>query len=248
MLGGRGRIGHAVAERFEAEAIASAQCDITDAAAVRRLLGARRPRVVFNCAALTDLARCEREPEQAWRVNVDGVANLAAACRESGSVLVHFSSNFAADPVNVYARTKAASESRGADLVVRGAFYAAWHWILRDLARGRRVRVLAATFFNPLTVAAALDVVDALLARGQRGLVNVGVESRVSYLDFALAACRLFGFAPELVSEVDDVGLTYGYPRDTVLDTSRLRALGLAVPSLDEDMRRLRIERLVSAR
>lgn len=55
--------------------------DVTSADSVRAAVKALDPVWIVNCAAVTDVDRCEREPELAVRVHRDGVANLAAAGR-----------------------------------------------------------------------------------------------------------------------------------------------------------------------
>ena len=48
--------------------------------------------VVVNAAAWTDVDGAEVQRADAWRINAAGPAALAAAAREHGFVLVHFSS------------------------------------------------------------------------------------------------------------------------------------------------------------
>jgi dTDP-4-dehydrorhamnose reductase len=79
---------------------------------------------VINCAALTDPDTCERDEEQAMRVNAHALSALGEACKLAGATLVHFSTSeifsggttpFSTEatphPVNVYAASKLAGES-----------------------------------------------------------------------------------------------------------------------------------------
>lgn len=68
--------------------------DITDLAAVRRVIAAERPDVVINCSAFTNVDGCERETDAAFRVNALGPRNLAMAAAESGAKLVHVSTDY----------------------------------------------------------------------------------------------------------------------------------------------------------
>ena len=89
ILGYPGRLARAFAWLWpQASRAGRADFDITDRAAVLKAITERAPRRVINCAALTDLARCEREPRLAWAVNVQGVRYLAEACQAAGAVLV----------------------------------------------------------------------------------------------------------------------------------------------------------------
>lgn len=71
--------------------------DITDNAAVRRLVATARPDVVINCAAFTAVDRCETEIETAHAVNEHGVRFLAQACAAANAHLVHVSTDYVFD-------------------------------------------------------------------------------------------------------------------------------------------------------
>lgn len=98
--------------------------DVTDAAATRAAVAHHRPAVVVNCAAWTAVDAAEARPAAALRVNGDGPARLAAACREHGVRLLQPSTDYVfagrADrpyreddptgPQTVYGSTKLAGE------------------------------------------------------------------------------------------------------------------------------------------
>ena len=100
------------------------ELDITNAETVRTIVGASRPDVVLNCAAYNLVDDAERAPGPAFAVNATGVANLAAACREAGAVLVHYGTDYVfgglketpyteednPDPINAYGQSKLAGE------------------------------------------------------------------------------------------------------------------------------------------
>lgn len=65
---------------------------MTDAAQVARALGHYEPDVVFHLAAKADTDWCERNFEQARRVNVGGTLNVVRAALERGAQVVYFSS------------------------------------------------------------------------------------------------------------------------------------------------------------
>ena len=84
-----------------------------------------RPDVVINCAAYTRVDDCETEQEKAFAVNATGVKNIALACRDQGSLLVHISTDYVFDgtkrepyreadethPLSVYGQSKLAGEN-----------------------------------------------------------------------------------------------------------------------------------------
>lgn len=100
------------------------QLDITDSRAVEDAVSRIKPHIVFHTAALTRVNLCEERPEEAWRVNVTGTANVCSAAAAAGSRLVYFSTDYVFDgrrsrpyletdrpnPINEYGRSKLRGE------------------------------------------------------------------------------------------------------------------------------------------
>ena len=109
---------------FRVEAPEENELDITHFETVRAIIGASRPDVVLNCAAYNFVDAAEQSPETAFAVNATGAGNLAAACREAGAFLIHYSTDYVFDglkgapyteedapgPVCAYGQSKLAGE------------------------------------------------------------------------------------------------------------------------------------------
>ena len=97
--------------------------DITDADAVDRVTCEMKPDVVVHCAAWTavDLAEDEDKKDKVHAINADGTANIAKACKKTGSKMVYISTDYVFDgqgtttwtpdckdykPLNVYGQSK----------------------------------------------------------------------------------------------------------------------------------------------
>ena len=101
-----------------------AELDIADADAVGRTVREEKADVIVNCAAYTNVDRAEEDETAADLLNHRAVANLAAAARERGAVLIHMSTDYVfrgdkstpyaeddpTDPTGAYGRTKLAGE------------------------------------------------------------------------------------------------------------------------------------------
>ena len=75
-------------------ALARADLDVSDEAAVTRAFASLRPDAAINCAAWTDVDGAEREAAGAHAVNADGARNLARAAAAAGVPLMHISSDY----------------------------------------------------------------------------------------------------------------------------------------------------------
>jgi dTDP-4-dehydrorhamnose reductase len=97
--------------------------DIREASAVLAEIQAAKPDWIIHTAAMTDVVACERDPEKARAVNIDGTKNVVEAARSVGANLIYISTvsvfsghtgNYTEDaepdPVNVYNTTKRAGE------------------------------------------------------------------------------------------------------------------------------------------
>lgn len=112
--------------------------DTCDPAAVMRTFERVRPAMAIHLAAETDVDRCEREVDHAFRSNALGTLNIALACQRFGTELVYVSTAGVFDgskaepytefdtpaPVNVYAKAKYEGEKLVQTLVPR-------HYIVR---------------------------------------------------------------------------------------------------------------------
>lgn len=83
-----------------------AQLDITDPAAVRRVVSEIKPEIIVNCAAYTDVERAESDPATAEKLNATAVAILAEEAARTGATLFHISTDyvFGAEPYNTPCR------------------------------------------------------------------------------------------------------------------------------------------------
>ena len=128
VLGAGGLLGRdlvtCLADRHEVLGLTRNDADIIDLGALLRLIEPLRPEAIVNCGAATDVDRCEREPDWAYRVNAWGAWAAAATAEQCSARLVHVSTDFvfsgdadrpyhewdAIGPVNVYGASKLAGE------------------------------------------------------------------------------------------------------------------------------------------
>ena len=71
--------------------------DISDGEKVERTLAEFDPWAVFNAAAYNQVDVAEKEPLAAYEANALGVRNIALACRQNDTRLIHFSTDYVFD-------------------------------------------------------------------------------------------------------------------------------------------------------
>lgn len=251
VVGHRGMLGtdlmRALADR-DATGLDLPELDITDPNdVVDRLAGFD---VVVNAAAFTGVDAAEDREAEAFAVNAVGPANLARACRATGALVVHVSTDYVfggsgsapyqvdapVAPGTAYGRTKAAGEwAVRAELPDR-------HWILRTAwlygAHGASfVRTMARQERERDTVEVVVDQVGQPtwtvdLARRILEVVDHGVPAgtyhatasgQTSWFGFARRIYELLGADPDRVRPTtsDLFVRRAARPAFSVLDHSR---------------------------
>jgi dTDP-4-dehydrorhamnose reductase len=235
IIGRCGRLARALRHFFpRAIAIGRVGINIADDASVKRVVQEVRPSIVINCAAITDLPLCERDPAATRRINVEGVAHLATASREVGALLVHISSDYAAHPVNEYGRSKRDSESFG-NLAIRAKIYDGSHWAWESLRCGRRIQMTTCEFSNPISTTGLATFLPRLLEKGFHGVVSLGSKDPLSLFEVGLIWADVLGASRQLVQPCGPVASPYPRPANTVMPVQELVAAGIPVPSLASD-------------
>jgi dTDP-4-dehydrorhamnose reductase len=119
-----GELLKALAPLGEVVAPGRAEMDLADAASVREMVRAVRPRWVVNPGAYTAVDKAESEPELAYAINTEAVRVMGEEARAIGAGVIHFSTDYVFDglgevpyketdatgPVSVYGASKLAGE------------------------------------------------------------------------------------------------------------------------------------------
>ena len=131
ITGGSGFLGRRIADyyenKYEVFAPSHNEMDITNRENVIEKIQSITPDCIIHCAAISDVAFCEKEPERAWKINVDGSRNIAEAAKDIAATCILCSSdqvyygstwNKAHDedevlePCNLYGKGKLAAEQK----------------------------------------------------------------------------------------------------------------------------------------
>lgn len=128
ITGSNGMLGHDLVEvlkdNHELVLTTSKTLDITDKEKTIEVILQNNPDIVINSAAYTDVDGCETNSDLAYRVNGEGVKNLALACKEIDCPLVQISTDYVFNgkntrpwveddeigPISVYGKSKRKGE------------------------------------------------------------------------------------------------------------------------------------------
>jgi dTDP-4-dehydrorhamnose reductase len=236
------------------------ELDLARPDGLRELIASTAPRGVIHCAAMTDVDACEREPAQAWSVNVGATEAAALGCREAGARLVALSTDYVFDgeggpyseddppnPRGVYARTKRVAEEAALllapDCAVarvaivfsgrRGAKRTFANTAAEQLVAGKEVRAFQDQVVSPTLADNAAEMVIGLLRSGERGIWHCAGASIVSRVDFGRALARKLRAEERLVIPVplSAAKLLAPRPARCALRIEKIRRLlGRAIP------------------
>lgn len=126
VTGVKGQLGYDVVNELEkrghtAIGVDIEDLDITDAAAVDKMITEAAPEAVIHCAAWTAVDAAEDNEEKCRQVNVNGTENIAKVCKKLNCKMMYISTDYIFDgkgtrpwepddpvttPLNVYGQTK----------------------------------------------------------------------------------------------------------------------------------------------
>jgi len=256
ITGGSGLLGREIEEvfrrRFELRVTDYGECDVTRPPEIRRELETFRPDAVIHCASYTAVDRAESEPEAAYAVNAEGTRNVARACRERGTLVVTFGTDYVFDgakttpyreedpvrPLSVYGKSKLAaeealrSEGMGHLLVRTQWLYGAGgkNFVLTILGKARKgetLRVASDQTGCPTSTKDLAHAVLMLLDAGARGTVHFSNEGEATWFDLARHVLEKTGLAGVSLLPAATRELPYPAPRPaySVLSKEKYRRI-----------------------
>ncbi len=205
--------------------------DITDAAAMERLLMQELPDVVIHTAAMTQVDDCEFKRDECVSLNVTAVENLARLSTKLGFHLVHVSTDFIfdgtkpmytesdeANPLSYYGWSKLEGEKRVIEfansysilrtVLVYGKVADMSRtnivlWAHGTLKQQKPANVVTDQFRTP-TLAEDLAM-GCFLAAAQRaqGIYNIAGKDYMSVIELVERVAQFYGYSMDCINRVD---------------------------------------------
>ncbi|MEM0373827.1 MAG: NAD(P)-dependent oxidoreductase [Sulfolobaceae archaeon] len=234
--------------------------DVTDFQLLEDFIIKKRPNVVINTVAVTDVDKCEIDRGKAYNVNAEAVRHMVRASRIVEAYFVHISTDYVFDgkkglytesdlpnPINYYGLTKLLGEtyalSYDDSLVIRTSglfrhkgFPIYVYKTLKEGGGGNTVYAFKG-YYSPISARKLAEAISEILEYRKTGVINIAGE-RVSRFELAMKIKEKFNLKGE-VKEVEDVkGWIAKRPFDSSLDISKAKKLiSTDFYSLDENLR-----------
>lgn len=224
LVGNRGMLGSEVHRRLQAcklDHIATdLEVDITDQQALSAFSGPLALSWIVNCSAYTAVDRAEDEPERAFRINAEGVRNLALMAREQNTRLLHISTDYVFDgrkegayletdtpnPSGIYGHSKLQGElfireNLDSHVILRTAWLygpAGSNFVrtmLRLFQERDEVKIVADQWGTPTLAGDLADVILQIITQKtlQYGTFHFTNEGRTNWFEFASLILELAG-------------------------------------------------------
>jgi dTDP-4-dehydrorhamnose reductase len=205
--------------------------DLTESTGVRRVFSEIHPDVVVNAAAMTDVDKCELDPEAAFAANSRAVSNVVNAAKETESFAVQVSTDYVFDgergryseedephPVNKYGESKLEGEKeimKGLDKemwsIARSSVIYGWGrasrpnaatFVYEKLSRGENIRIVRDQFSSPTFNTNLSAMLIEIAERKLPGIIHAAGATRLSRFDFAVGLAKRFEFDATLIKAI----------------------------------------------
>lgn len=229
--------------------------DIRNEEGVSALVQSIKPNIIIHTAAKGSPDYCEKNPKDAWDINVNGTRNILEASTAINARVYAMSSNQVYDgihgpfnedsplrPVNIYGKTKKQNEEdihkyKNA-VIIRPITMYGWAnpkgqqnmacSIIRNLSNGIPMNVTNDMYNNYLYVGQMASAIWELIDKNIAiKSINVAGSERISLSTFALSVASIFNLKSELISPVPKKFFRDESPRplDTTYDISKFNKL-----------------------
>jgi dTDP-4-dehydrorhamnose reductase len=203
-------------QHINVRAVDHAECDITDRAAVDRIVDSFDPDVVINAAAYTAVDAAEKNRDRAFEVNAEGARNLATAAARAGARVLQISTDYVFDgraarpyspdaptnPLSVYGASKLEGErltlqaAPGAVVIRAGWLYSQRGknflvTILSLMKGGRPLRVVRDQVGCPTSALGLAQVIWKSCENIPGGIYHWANCGSASWYDFAVEIAKL---------------------------------------------------------
>ena len=261
ITGATGFLGSRVAkfykEKYEVLTPSHGEMDIADEVSVMNYFEENKPDFVVHCAAISDVGRCEREPEHSWSINVVGTENVVRAAKEvsakcvcCSSDQVYFGSKETCahredeliEPANVYGKEKLTAEETCLKLDLNSVHLRlSWMYDAEDEKRMDFIKQLKGCFYEKKeTIFSGKDkrgITDVwevvknieLALKLPGGIYNFGSSNDKSTYEMVMEICQYLGCDASYVREMENANF-----RNLTMAQEKINQFGISFSDTED--------------
>ena len=227
--------------------------DITDGTALKQVFAKTKPDAVVHSAALTDVDKCEREKDLAWKINVESTSNIAQLCHRHNCFLVYVSTDYVFNgekgnyketeqtaPINNYGLTKLKGEQEikqsrteyciARTSVIYGSIPAAGKinfalWLIEKLRKKEETKTVTDQWNSPTLNTNLAEMILEIVEKRTTGTFHLAGATRLSRYEFAKNIAETFNLDQNFLRPTSSEKMSWiaKRPKDTSLNIEKAK-------------------------
>ncbi len=192
------------------------EIDLFSRNSIQRILESYEIDIVLNCIGFTNVEECEKNPDEAFRINSHLPGIIAYACNVTNTKLIHISTDHLFDNqnilyteedevslINIYAKSKYEGELEvlsncESSIICRTNFFGygpehkkSFSEMIEESAKNNQKIVLFEdVFFTPVSGKNLAFYVHTLLENNFSGIFNISSDKKISKFEFGILLCK----------------------------------------------------------
>ena len=233
--------------------------DVTDREFIQQIMLDHCPDYVINCAAATNVDKCELNRKWAYDVNVNGIKNIIASTKLNTKI-IHISTDYVFDgkkdsfnekdppsPLSYYGKTKLEAEnilrsSNREHLILRTSvifgnygnnFYT---WVYKSLLDNKKISVVTDQISNPTWAWSLSEAIYKSMINNLHGLYHFAGDEIISRYEFALKIANINNLNSDNIIPIETKELQQSAKRPScsTLNTDKIREqISIEHPSIE---------------
>ena len=226
------------------------EIDLFSINSIKRILESYEIDIVLNCVGLTNIETCEKNPDEAYRLNAHLPGIIANACNFTNTKLIHISTDHMFNDLNilhseeeevklknVYAKSKYEGELEvlnhcKSSLICRTNFfgYGPAHkkcfseWIEESAKNNKKIVLFKDVFYTPVSGKNLAFYAHKLLENNCSGIFNISSDKKISKFEFGKLLCDKLNIPSYsiLPGSIDDRSDLVKRPKSMSLSNAKL--------------------------
>lgn len=242
-------------------------CELTDFSKLKNILVEINPHIIINCAACTDIAKCEQNKKYTYNLHVNA-SKILAKYKPGSTRIIYISTDSVFDgvkgayseedstsPLNYYAETKWLGEKEtisfnNKSLILRVNIYgynipiknSLAEWAIKSWKAHKVINGYENIYFNPLYTKQLSEIIYMIIKQKSiYGVLHLGCKQNISKYEFLKILAESLKVKSVFINpfSFNDDNLEIKRPKNTTLALSKFESLFNNTPDIYEGINEL---------